>query len=238
PGHDLHFRATLLEQGRRFECALPAAHDHDPLTGEPTQVAVVEGMRNQWCGQSGKLRQAPGEWTDARGHHHAPRVELFPILQAHVEPPRVWGDVRDRASVYVRYHLLREPLPVPYEVLERRRLDVRDAVERVIAIESQLAIGIGDIRGARAGTQEHAPRHVACPELHWLTEDPSFDVLGAEVRSGGQSVRPRPDDRDVTRRPAVRPNVSRVPESQPPPPEATHLPCCDDHERPAAPIDA
>src|SRR5437763_1245123 len=204
PGHDLHFRATLVEQGRRFERALPAAHHHDPLTGEPTQVAVVEGMRNQWCGQSGKLRRAPGEWTDARGHHHAPRVELFPILQAHVEPPRVCGDVRDRAPVYVRYHLLLEPLPVPYEVLERRRLGVRDAVERVIAIESQLAIGIGDIRGARAGTQEHAPRHVPFPELHWLTEAPSFDVLGAEVRSGGQSVRPRPDDRDMTRCPAVR----------------------------------
>src|SRR5438105_52141 len=202
-GHDLDPRATLVEQGRRFERALSAAYYHDPLTGEPTQIGVVERMRNQWCGQSGKLRRAPGEWTDARGHHHAPRVELFPILQPHVEPPRVYGDARNRAPIYVRYGLLLEPLPIPYEVLERRGLGVRDAVERMIAIESQPAIGIGEIRSARAGTQEHAPRHVPCPELHRLAEDPRFDVLGAEVRSGGQSVRPRPDDRDMTRCPAI-----------------------------------
>src|SRR5205823_2896217 len=166
-----------------------------------------------------KLRRAPGEWTDAGGHHHAPRVELFPIPQTHLEPARVRGDVGDRAPIYVRYRLLLEPMPVPYEVVERCGLGVRDAVERVIAIESQLAIGIGDIRSARAGTQEHALRHVPCPKLHRLAEDPSFDVLGAEVRSGCQAVRPRSDDRDMTRRAAVRHSASPFPNFQPPPGE-------------------
>src|SRR5437763_3706842 len=232
PGHDFDFRATLVEQGCRFQRALPAAYHHDPLTGEPTQIGVVEGMRNQRCRQSGKLRRAPGEWTDAGGHHHAPRVELFPIPQTHLEPARVRGDVGDRAPIYVRYRLPLEPLPVPYEVFERRGLGVRDAVERVIAIESQLAIGIGDVRSARTGTQQHAARHVPCPKLHRLTEDPSFDVPGAEVRGRRQSVRPRPDDRDMTRRPAVRHRASVFPNSQPRPMEATLMPSCEEAERP------
>src|SRR5438876_11303469 len=37
------------------------------------------------------------------------------------------------------------------------------------------------------------------PKFHRLAEDPGFDVLGAKMRGRGQSVRPRSDDRDVTR---------------------------------------
>ena len=183
-------------------------------------------MRNQWCRQSRKLRRAPGERADARGHHHAPRVQLLPILQAHAESLRVCRDVGNPAPIDIRHRLLLEPVPVAYEVLDRHRLDVRQAVERMVAIESQPTIGISEIRRARAGTQEHAPRHVPFPELHRLAEDPSFDVLGAEVRSGGQSVRPRPDDRDVTRRPVVPQGADSVfPSPESPLIRATLMPC-------------
>src|SRR2546430_11625836 len=178
PGYDLDLRASLVQQGRRFERALPSTHHHDPLTGEPTQIGVVEGMRNQGSRQSGKLHRAPGEWADARGHHHAPRGEFLPILQAHTEPLHICGKVGNRAPIYIRYRLLLEPLPVAYEVLERCGLGVRQAVERMIAIESQPTIRISEIRRARARTQEHAPRHVPFPELHRLPENPSLARLG------------------------------------------------------------
>src|SRR5256886_73644 len=182
PGYDLDLRARLVQQGRRFERALPGTHHHDPLTGELTQIGVVEGMRNQWCRQSGKLHRAAGEWADARGHHHAPRVKFLPILQTHAQPLRISGDLGNRAPVYIRYGLLLKPVPVAYKVLDRHRLDVRQAVEGMVAIESQPTIGIGEIRSGRAGPQEHALRHGPFPERPRLPRDPSLDVLGAEVR--------------------------------------------------------
>ena len=215
PGHDFDFRTGLVEQGRGFERALPGANHHDPLAGEPTQIGVVKGMRCEWCRQSCELRRAPGEWADARGHHHAPRVKFLPIRDPHAEPLRVCDEGGDGAPIDIRYRLLLEPVPVAYEILDRHGLDVRKTMEGMVAVESQPTIGISEIGSACAGTQEHAFRHVPFPERHRLTEDPSFDVLGAEVRRGGQSVRPRPDDRDVTRRAAVPQGaLLRVPESQ------------------------
>ncbi len=130
-------------------------------------------------------------------------MELLPILGAHAEPPSVFSQVADPTPVYIRNRLLLEPVPVAYEVLERHGLGVRDAVEGTVAIEFQSTLGIIEIRSTRARAQEHSPRHMPFPELHRLAEDPSLDVLGVEVRGGRQSVRPRADDRDVTRRIAV-----------------------------------
>src|SRR5690242_18407646 len=83
--NDLHFRPGLVQQRPRFQAALPAADDEDPLSLEATKITVFTSVRHECGRKTLKFRRAPGEGAYANGNDYPAGIDHFAIIGGEAE---------------------------------------------------------------------------------------------------------------------------------------------------------
>src|ERR1039457_7567940 len=99
------------------------------------------------------------------------------------------SDSANAPAVQVGPQLMLEPTSITdkrFQWKRRRRFRSRCFLVRLQAIRR---LRIGDTGRLARGTKEHSCRHLLCPEIHRLAENPHGKPFGPEIKYRRKSVR-------------------------------------------------
>jgi len=149
---DFHFGTQLMKESSRFESALTAADNDDPLIGEAGQILRFGGMCCECARDVVKRSRPGGEGRDAAGDDDAGSEKVASILKSDLEVPSARLDAGYAARINVRYGGALIPQSVIDEAFEGDRSGEVIPTAHLVSVQREGGMGVGDMGSRPSGT--------------------------------------------------------------------------------------
>jgi len=160
-----------MKKSSRFESALTAADNDDPLIGEAGQILRFGGMCCECARDVVKRSRPGGEGRDAAGDDDAGSEKVASILKSDLEVPSARLDPGYAARINVRYGGALILQSVIDEAFEGDRIGEVIPTAHLVSVQREGGMGVGDMGSRPSGTEQHSGGNGGPPEAHGFSED-------------------------------------------------------------------
>ncbi len=188
----------FVKKGDGFEGALAGTDNDYALIRKTRKARSLRSVGHERRRNMVERRRARGKRTDAAGNDDARSSYVGAILKCELKFFAVRLNPADPTRVYIRDCGTLIPQTVVNKALKGDRGGEMIPAAYLVSVQGKRGVGVGNVRCGLCGTKEHSGGHGSPPETHRLSKDRYIEPLDlAQVRSGGESVRPCPNDGNI-----------------------------------------